>query len=478
MIKRMIYAYLLFLPVLMLVACKKEHSVGFLNDGEVEVEMKFPDLMRTRVPIAGENAIHTVDLLVFDASDASNEGEAEYLYSRYAWLKSGSTYRAVLKKGENLNVYVAINAGSLIDAMNSSMASGTTYTYADVKEMLIMSDPDQISLTNGLMMWGIALDRAITDASINDLGTIKLLRSVASTDITLNTDVDFTLAGGYIVYGADKGYLPYSSTNTSAADANGDFQSLLPEAPSGITTVKEWSSTPTAANQICNVFYMYDNDADGTGTKKQTKVVLEGVWTGTGSSGRTTFYPLAFRDPVSNAKLQVKRNSKYMIVITNVNGDGYETLEEAKEAEDVNMDYEIIEWNQNNDGDILIDGTKYFSISSKNAVLSSQTGAAAELVFKTNYALGDILMKYDDGDTGIADVIDTHNRFKVEVLTKNVDGNTYTCFQITAKQEYGTSDNPAELVVTVGRIKFTIYMEQVQKKWELGGDQDYNLTYP
>lgn len=465
------YIYLLFLPVLMLIACKKDQSVVVLKDGEAEVEMKFPDLMQTRAPIASEDAIYTVDLLVFDASDASNEGEAEYLYSRYAWLKSGSTYRAVLKEGEKLNVYFAINARSLIDAMNSDMASGTTYTYADVKEMLVMStSPDQISLTNGLPMWGMALNRTITDAATNNLGTIKLLRSVASTDITI-TASDFTLAKGHIVYGADKGYFPYSSTNVST-----DFQTLLPEAPGTITTIKEWNSTPTVANQINNVFYMYENDADGTGTKKQTKVILEGVWTGTGGSGRTTFYPLAFRDPVSNAKHKVKRNFKYVIVITSVNGDGFGTLDEAKDAEDVNMDYEIIEWNQNNDGDIHIDGTKYFSISSKSAVLSSQTGAVSELVFKTNYALGDILMKYNESDTGVADVIDTHNRFKVEVLTKTVDGNTYTCFQITAKQGYGTSDNPATLIVTVGRIKFVIDMKQVQNKWELGGDLDNDLT--
>ncbi len=36
-------------------------------------------------------------------------------------------------------------------------------------------------------------------------------------------------------------------------------------------------------------------------------------------------------------KKQVIRNNKYSIVVTNVNGDGYESLEDAKKADDVNV---------------------------------------------------------------------------------------------------------------------------------------------
>lgn len=459
-----------------LMGCSKDASVTTPGTGEAEVEVRFMNLTQTKAPIASENTVHTVDLLVFDHSTGT-ENEAVFLYSRYAWLKAESTYRTVLKEGSGLNIYFAVNARSLIDDMNSGMSSNVVYTYADVKNMLVVQNPDQIDLADGLPMWGMALDRTVSGSVSNSLGVVKLLRSVASTDITVTAN-NFALSKGHIVYGADKGYLPYSSGNVSAPNSSGDFQVLTPEAPVGMLTNKEWSFAPVAGvNNINNVFYMYENDANGSGGKKQTKVILEGKWSNSDKT-QNTFYPLAFRDPDTNDKLQVKRNTKYIFYITNVNGDGYESLEEAKDAEDVNMEYQVIEWNQYDDGDIFIDGSLYFSIPSKKAVLANQEGATDELVFTTNYALNSILMKYNESDTGVASVIDTHNRFKVEVLTKYKDGIPYTCFAITAKQVYGTSDNPATLIVTAGRIKFAVEIEQMQEKWEAGGDIGVEVTYP
>lgn len=456
--------------------CGKDPTGIAHGTDEAEVEVTFRHPAQTRLPVAGENTVNTVDLLVFKRS-GSTGNDAEYMYSRYAWLKSGSTYRAVLKEDSGLDIYFAINARSLIDNMNSAMAAGTVYTYADVKEMLVMRNPDQIRLTDGLPMWGMALDCTITGTESNLLGIIRLLRSVASTDITI-TAANFTLARGHIIYGADRGYLPYSQNNVSATNTDGDFHALQPEVPAGMRTDKAWHVTPpTGSNTINNLFYMYDNDADGTGGNKQTKVILEGRWSGSTQTGHT-FYPLTFRDPDTNNKLNTKRNTKYIFRITNVNGDGYNSADEAKDAVDVNMDYEVIEWNQYNDGDIFIDGSHYFSIPSKRAILAAQAGAVAELVFSTNYALSEMTMKYNESDTGVANSIDTHHRFKVDVLTKSGGGNPYTCFAVTAKQAYGTSGNPATLIVTAGRIKFAIEMEQVQEKWEDGGTTEVELTYP
>lgn len=457
--------------------CGKDASDAILSTGEADVEMRFLNLTQTRAPIDSENTIHTVDLLIFDPSGGS-ENNAVFQYSRYAWLKSGSIYRAVLKEGTGLNIYVAINARALIDNMNSGMASGTTYTYADVKEMLVMSGPDNINLTDGLPMWGMVLDCTIEGVVSNSLGTVRLLRSAASTDITISAD-NFTLGKGHIVYGADKGYLPYSSSNTTTPDTNSDFQTSLAEAPAGMLTNKTWYASPASGeNEICNVFYLYENDADGTESKKQTKVILEGKWSESTKTDHT-FYPLAFRDPDTDDKLEVKRNTKYIFNITHVNGDGYDSFDEAIVAEDVNMDYDVIEWNQYDDGEIIIDGPNHFSMPSKKAILAPQLGATAELAFTTNYALSDILMKFAAANTGVANVIDTHNRFKVEVVTRNnSDGTSYTCFAITTKQRYGTSDNPAALIVTVGRLEFTIEIEQKQVAWEAGGDIGVEVTFP
>lgn len=442
--------------------------------GEQDVDMSLAALQQQRVEATSEEmAIKTVDLLVFNGADVDT-GNAVFMYSRYAWNRSGTTYRATLRIGANLDIYVAINVRTLIES--GVLSEGMTWN--EVREVLIMYSPDQIDISdNGLPMWGYKLDYTVADNANNNMGTIKLLRSVASADIQV-TASNFTLVRGYIVNGADRGYLPFSLDNISTADSNGDFSALSPEVPAAMTTTTDWSYTVTDdSNAIVNRFYMFDNDAPDN-DRSYTKVVLEGYWSGS-SNTATTFYPLAFREAGTSNLLQVTRNNKYTLIITNVNGDGFGSLAEAKEAEDVNMDYDVIDWDENYDGEIIIDGTSFFAITSKTVTLYRPIGSSADVGFSTNVPLDNILMSYSESETGVSGTIDTHPRFTVEIVTVTEDdGSRYNAFRVTAKEEYGADDNPAVLYVTAGRIRFTLTMTQVDESpddWDYGNNYDKEL---
>lgn len=462
--------FLVLSAALLFASCGKDSSTGSPAGEEVEVNMTLStNTPGTRAAIEAENTINTVDLLIFDAGSAATADDATYEYTRYAWKTSTGKYRATLKTGSGLNIYFAVNARTLLESVDM-----TGKTFAQVRELLVMNDPSAVTVSGGLPMWGYKLGCTITETtSSNSLGTIELLRSIASTDVSVSTSANFTLAKGHIVYGVNKGYLAY--TGSRSADDNGNLQLDAPETPPSYSYM-DWSSmaitTTSETVSIDNVFYMFDNSGDGTGGTHYTKLVLEGKWSGTDKTDNT-FYPLAFRNS-DNERLKVTRNRKYILLVTNVNGDGYDTLDEAKEGEDANMDYEVIEWNQNSDSDIIIDGSKYISINKEDEVIVGRlSGSTVERVFTTNYDTSNIEMRFSTSDSWNTTGSISSSRFQVDVVNS-----TYTCFKVTALQDYGTDDNPATLYVRIGsRVSFTLTIRQVQTDWNDGGEIGIDLEF-
>ena len=462
-------------------SCKKDrgNDIPVVTGEGREVEITVSAAISTRGEIAAESTINTLDLLVFErqvaGSVVGDAADAEFLYSRYAWLQSGNVYRAILQLGEHVDIYFAVNARDLLNDLIAADEITEGMTWSAVCQKLVMTDPDQISPTvGGLPMWGNLFDKTIEDKPLNIMGEVKLLRSVASTDVSV-TATNFTLSKGYLVFAADKGLLAFSASNMSAPDVNGDFYSTGPEVPSGMAADQEWAYTVgSGVNTIDNFFYMYENDAPDD-DRRYTKIVLEGKWSSS-QKADPTFYPLAFRKQSDNTKLQATRNNKYIIVVTGVNGDGYDTLEEAKDADDVNMEYDVIPWNMNEDDDIYIDGSKYLSLGGKSATLYRNQGNTYFISVTTNYDADDIMMKFAEADAGENPLLE-NDRFKIEL--KEVGGQLG--FLFTAKQNYSdgaADDKEATMIVTVGRIKFTISMEQTDghpNDWIDGGNQGEDL---
>lgn len=468
---------LLFAPVLLLPAsCSKDQEAELVGVGERGVEMTIQaPSASTRGEISAESVLKDITLLVFDGStDAS-----KFLYSRYAWKTSvANKYQTTMKIGNGVTVYFAANAKDLIEQLETAghLVEETT-TWIQAKELLMLETPTAFDLAGkGLPMWGHKNNVNIADAPNNNLNTVTLLRAVASADIIV-TDSSFDLEKGHLAFAANKGYLAYDPSMLSGSQVSG------PVSPSDMQTNVEWSAGTTGSQQINNVLYMYENDTPltPTGTNRPTKVILEGKWKG----GGTSFYPISLRNlhPVNQdyEKQQATRNNKYLIVINSVNGDGWETLDDAKDADDANIEYEVITWNEKEDPNIYIDGNHYFSISDKEVWLgykkhTDDVPNTYNVTFSTNYDLNDIKISFNSASSGGSGP-DENSRFKAEITT--VGG--YNCFRFTALADYmeGATDNPSILYVTINqRFKFTITVTQLPKDpglWEDGGDTGADL---
>lgn len=467
---------LLLIPLLAFSACRKGPDVDPVGplEGETEVEMMLvASGVATRAAITAEDALNDITILVVD-------GSGKYQYKKEAWKTSDGTFKSNLKIASGLTLYIAANAKAFLGSstIENLLVAGTAW--ADIEPLLVLSGaPSALSYSAGLPMWSRVTNVEIKDQPQNYLGTVGLLRSIASTDITV-TKTNFVLEEVYLCYGADRGYLPYDYTKVSG----NPIQSDEAISPIGMLTDQQWSTTAITGGatdySVDNYFYMYENATSLTpsATNRPTKVVLKGKY----DNGASTFYPLTFRAPASTpggteTKLQVTRNCKYIIVVTKVNGDGYGSLDEAKTGEDVNADYSVIEWNMNDDDDIFIDGSKFLSVGGKTATLYRPAGSTCFIPVTTNYTAAEILMKFKGSAVDAVNPLIENDRFKIEL--KEVNGSLGLLF--TAKQAYGdgaADDHTATMVVSVGRIQFEIVINQLDNNpngWIDGGNQDEDL---
>ncbi|MDR0977334.1 MAG: hypothetical protein LBL78_06245 [Prevotellaceae bacterium] len=456
-----------------LASCSNDNDIPGLKSDECEVDLQLAATYRS----AGTRAVDideevkTLDILVFDGDGVALDS-AKFQYSRVAWLKSdGTTYQATIKKADGLDLYFAVNVHSLVTS--GQLVEGTT-TWSAAKKLLMLTNPSALGTnlaTAGLPMWGEALNVNInTDATYQNLGTIKLVRSVASTDVTV-TKTNFTLEQGYLVNGATTGYLPYDSDNMSGANS---YLFTKADMPTPIAYA-DWSYTVAANDSaIVNQFYMYENDST-----LNTKVILKGTYLGADGKGTSTYYPLAFKDPADPTKKRaVTRNTKFNIIVTKVNADGYGSLEEAKDGEEVNMEYDVVDWDVSNPGDIWIDGPKYFNIDQRWKDVQTERYADyyTELAFQTNYDVSKIKLKLRAADPGVADTLATA-RFQLVKLTRTdatTGAKTYA-FKISNLKDYdaAATDNPQEFIIDVdGKLSFVIKVTQ-----KADGDLDWDDGY-
>ncbi|MDR0333653.1 MAG: hypothetical protein LBI15_09340, partial [Dysgonamonadaceae bacterium] len=101
------------------------------------------------------------------------------------------------------------------------------------------------------------------------------------------------------------------------------------------------------------------------------------------SSGTTTYYRVDFA-PDGRNLVNVLRNHLYQFNIAKVSGAGYPTVKEAYESMAMNMEVEIIDWDEEELIDIEFEGNNYFSIARREVVFSPFGGITEKVSIRTN----------------------------------------------------------------------------------------------
>ncbi len=456
------------------VSCRdKDTEVPLPGAGEQEVELAlYTPLSDTRAdePVDLETEIRELDLVVCK--------DGKYLYTRPAYQSTYAKFRSTLKIDAGLTICFFANCRDILEEYADLFQEDEQWE--NIYPRLIDTRPGR--LTNSpwyLPMWGQLEDVIISDEKINDLGTVSMLRSVASADVlfTLRNN-EFILKEGYVFHAADRGFLVPSPANL--VKENGKITGVKgPECPELMQTTLRLEVTGPEDNCLLESFYFYDNDVVSAGPvrRNQTRLVVGGHFNG---NPDMTWYPLDFK--FDEQILKATRNQKYRVIVTAVNGDGWDSPEEAAEAAAVNLDYDVIPWDQYTDEHIGIDGADYLSIRKKHMQLFREAGSGEVIAMSTTYAPDKLNMEFvgsyngtSQTDTGVI----RNDRFEVRLVT-GAD-NRMTGLSFTALADYDSirvMTNTQTLVLTAGRIRFELLIEQLDyhsHDWNDGGDEEKEL---
>lgn len=483
--KRLLF---LLMGTLALVAtsCSKEKPTGpdTRTDGtEVAVEIPVYTSAVTRATEEGtpdENAVQTLDLLVFKG------GKFQYWRNAY---KSNGNFRATLKIDTGIDVYFLANSRSIVEALFTSDAVIESYkdsSWETLRALLIDTDPTRLVQTSStftsLPMWGKLTNQKVEDISVNHWATVDMLRSVASVDVYLKSTVDnFILEGISLYFVPNKGYI-------GVADANYENKAVkAADAPSGMTTTLKINSSDynTTTRSIANKLYLYDNtvkEGDAlTDNARHTRLVIKGKY-----QGQSYYYPVDFENADGDL-LTIMRNWKHVFIIESVSGRGYTDEDVASKEPPIHMNVNVIDWNLKEEGDFGVSGPYYVWLQKKSVTLTREAGAYAKVKMTSNVQ-GDLIdlafsttkngtvVDIDGTDPGMVGDGIQNDRFRVE---KVLDGSGFiTELRITAVANYnGTNlaSNTDEVVITAGRIRFVVAINQISSSyedWEDGGGQD------
>lgn len=464
------------------------------GEREVEIELVHSTQSATRTPVADpgseeERKISELDLLVFNSTDGT------FMYTREAYKLTTGKFRATLTEttgSETLKVYLLANCRTQINAKKSGWTVGTD-EWSDIYDDLVDDDPARLVSSAEpqpviLPMWGEHTGQVST-SQVNKWGPILMLRSVASTDLYVedNTkNADFELKALHLYYAADKGYLPAlngSGTPTQYSVPTGMATTLntLKATRVGTEVFDAGTADEKEYASISHQMYMYDNNVTAatiSATKKFTRVIMEGYYkqgSATPGQEKSSFYPIDF--VYSDGTFRpIIRNWKYVFKVSGVNGSGYGSLEEAAENYPIDLDVEVIDWN-NEDGEIGIAGQYYVSIARKAAIVERDAGSTDEI--SLSYRIEDLVpgdeftLEFKDDSNGTATTVTNgieNDYFRVELIH---GANSTAVLKVTALQNYTAGKDKDTVIIKFRNLRFEVSITQLSTSkddWENGGE--------
>lgn len=466
----MINRIIIFLTIVLLSAgCSKDSGGdnGFSGaESDVQIELHLPVTYSTRTADS-ESIIGTLDLLVFDGDI--------FMYRRHAYLQSATTYRSTLQIGNNQTIYFLANCRDQIDAC-SLLIEGNSWEN-QIKPALLDTDPAALTgKQDGLPMWGMK-KADILEVALNNLGTVSMLRSVASVEVTVLEDKDvFEMTRCYIYFAPNMGYLASSEQDIT------DFglKQLVPKSPAAMTTTLTLTSDAVSDQELKNALYLFDNDATAaSGAKRYSRLVVGGKYN---KDTKETYYALDFLDNEDKIS-QVTRNHKYTFVITKVNGVGVDDPDDASEMAGVNIEADVIDWERYEDSDIYVDGSFYISINSKNCLVGPEAQAFSQLPMASNIPVEDIELEFRDATNGTQTTNNDgsiSNTLYTVSLVENTEGFP-TAVKVTALTPYTYSDSDPQLEyvqIKARNISFFITVARTDNnpnEWNDGGEEEHEI---
>ncbi|MCD7973442.1 MAG: hypothetical protein LUG18_12425 [Candidatus Azobacteroides sp.] len=458
-----IISWLLLLPG----ACTEDNEFDRVNGGQhskdsISISLNFllPGQTIPKTYAISENAenhIKNLDVLAFIIDPDDNTEKFSYRSEGELTTDNGAEKIfkvTLLKSTEKYRFVFLSNAKQELDQLGN-IEKGTRKE--DIVGNLLFRnsakwEADSDTQFTPFPMWGESQSITINEnlTSIND---IKLTRMTARMDVALTTDeakTAFQLESVYIFNRKTRGHIVPNTTSGYWEDGKA-AKATMPadnEENNPLTVVEPiyYIKDPGADVTFFQEIYTFEAEAPASGNANEaTCLVIGGIFE---DDAKPTYYRIDFLESDKKTYKDILRNHLYRVNIVKVEGSGHETPEEAFDAKNMNMEAEIVMWEQGEMKDIVFDGQYLLSVSQSEYKFSGGGKIQNELLIFTDYPKG--------WQASIADDI---------TWIKNIEpqageANTKSTLKFDVDKNDTEFERTANLIITAGRLNYLVKIIQ------------------
>lgn len=380
-----------------------EPGIEPITESEVTFRMQVPGLKKPIVYSASEsdeNAIKELDILAFAKKSIGVDTLAYRMKVDASSITDASgavngnqkDIKIKLQRNDaDLKIVLIANARSVLDGATIN----TGDNFEDVLDELVynFSGKWATSPMAVIPMWGqtngyISINNPVVTEPVD----ITLLRSVAKVDIGVDIYGDPAIGFGkrfklnhiYVYNAKDKGNIVPDLSDTGLA-SNKVTKPNVPATAQSIASFQEYTM-PADTNKFYNEIYLPES---GKGDAKHTFLIIGGTYNG----GSETFYRIDFVNN-NDENLDLLRNYRFLVNITNVARAGFASKEEAAQAKTSHIEYSLSVFNEDINS-IVYDGQYGLGVSASTVNLGWENLNANSLTVATDYPAGFIASTTD-----------------------------------------------------------------------------------
>lgn len=437
---------------------------------------------------ADEDEVAAIDVLVFKPSGGNYAYSVRCNSSDINTDPGDSrkkTFTVKLQQG-NFDLVIVANARSILTG--TSLKGMTKYAVLSALTTQMptgskwITDKSSADYT-AILMWGDIGDRTI-NASTDLTGgnAIPLTRMVAKVDVKVDDAVNnFTLTSVHVFnYNTHGAVVPANS----AWDASSKI-AIAPTVPSASTLTKgpldyNNDSGKTEINTVTNScegeIYLFESEnhtgtghTSGKSLLDRTCIVVGGVYD---TDSSPTYYRVDFSNGsgISQTFLDVLRNHQYIFKITRVSGPGFSTPEIAFESGPVNIEANVLEWNQAGMPNAEFDGQNILK-ASQNQYYFSRDEKKTENEDNVLYVMTDYTTTVSGAQSGwhvdkIVDAADGTTPVTWINLSSDMGAANYDTKTILMLDENNTAAVRRAIIwIAAGRLRYAVNVTQDYIAW-------------
>ena len=389
--RKSMFRLLTVIMLLALAACTDEYNENApKTDGDVRVKFAI-QLPGANTPATraleeiDENEVTEIDVLVFNQGGGlAYTAECKGGIETDKTDSKKKTFTVELKQGKYDLVIVA-NAHSIIAATTLTgtkaqvLASLTAKMPAGGKWIATKTELDY----DPMPMWGDIGPKTINDQTdLTGTNAVPLTRMLARVDVKVDAAVGkstFELTSVRVYnYNTHGTVAPvekaWSKDEEKVTEPTIPSAATLTKGPLVYNNEDNKTEINTTGNNCIGDIYIFEaenhTDTEGDDESKKHKnakgllnrtcLVVGGVY-----DSQTYYYRIDFFSKSGDTKtyLDVLRNHQYVFNITSVSGPGYDDPEIAFKSEPINIEANVLPWNQADMGNIVFDGQNMLAVS-------------------------------------------------------------------------------------------------------------------